>query len=326
MLKTIARQGLNAADGICLAASDLAGQRRGLLVTVIFHSLYPDRSYLGDPALAPNQDVTVAVFRSFVAGMLDAGYSAVTPAEVDAGLDENGRHMMITFDDGYFNNTLALEVLREFGVPATFFISTDHVRDGKAFWWDAFSRRLASQGITGAAQRRDIESLKQCTPEAIEAQLLRRFGDRILEPCGDLDRPFTVSELRQFAANPLVHLGNHTRGHAILTRCEPHEMARQISDCQRQLAEWTGSQPIAIAYPNGNHSTAAAEAATEAGLRLGFTVIPKPALLPLAAGPERMTMGRFLFHGQRDIRRQCRMFGARAVPSHWIHRMLHSAY
>ena len=80
MLKTIARQGLNAADRICLAASDLAGQRRGLLVTVIFHSLYPDRSYLGDPALAPNQDVTIAVFRSFVAGMLDAGYSAVTPA------------------------------------------------------------------------------------------------------------------------------------------------------------------------------------------------------------------------------------------------------
>lgn len=326
MLKTIARQGLAAADRLCLAAANLAGERTGLLVAVIFHSLYPDRTHLADPALAPNQDVTVPVFRSFVAGMLDAGYSVVTPAEVDAGLDEGGRHLMITFDDGYFNNTLALEVLQEFRVPATFFISTDHVRDGKAFWWDAFSRNLSSQGITGAAQRGEIERIKQWAPDAIESELLRRFGDRVLEPCGDLDRPFTSSELRQFAASPWVHLGNHTRNHAILTRCEPQEMTRQISDCQQALDDWTGCRPIAIAYPNGNHSPAVVKAAIDAGLRLGFTVTPKPALLPLAAGPERMTVGRFLFHGQRDIRRQCQLFGARAVPSHWVHRLLHSAY
>jgi len=326
MLKTIARRGLNAADSLCLAAGGLARERTGMLVSVLFHSLYPDRAHLGDPALAPNQDVTVPVFRSFVAGMLDAGYSAVTPAEVDAGLDESGRHMLITFDDGYYNNTLALDVLQEFRVPATFFISTGHVRQGKAFWWDALSRGLASIGVVGPPQRREIERFKHWTPDAIESELLRRFGERVLEPCGDLDRPFTAAELRQFAASPWVHLGNHTRDHAILTRCAPTDMARQISDCQQALAEWTGHRPIAIAYPNGNHSPAVVTAAAEAGLRVGFTVAPGPALLPLAAATARMTVGRFLFHGQRDIRRQCRLFGARAVPSHWIHRLLHSAY
>lgn len=326
MLKTIAREGLDAADRLCLAAGELAGERTGMLVTVLFHSLYPDRAHLGDPALAPNQDITVPVFRTFVAGMLDAGYTVVTPSEVDAGLDEGGRHLMITFDDGYFNNTLALPVLQEFRVPATFFISTGHVRDGKAFWWDAFSRELASRGITGAAQRREIERVKQGAPDAIEAELLRRFGDRVLQPCGDLDRPFTPGELRQFAASPWVHLGNHTRGHAILTRCAPQDIGPQIAGCQHDLAEWTGRRPVAIAYPNGNHSPAVVEAAGDAGLRLGFTVVPKPAALPLAAAPERMTIGRFLVHGQRDIRRQCRMFGARAVPSHWVQRLLHSPY
>jgi peptidoglycan/xylan/chitin deacetylase (PgdA/CDA1 family) len=326
MLKKIAREGLNAADRLCLAAGTVAGERTGMLVSVLFHSLYPDRSHLGDPALAPNQDVTVPVFRSFVEEMLDSGYSAVTPAEVDAGLDEDGRHLMITFDDGYFNNTLALDVLQEFRVPATFFISTDHVRDGKAFWWDAFSRHLASTGITGGAQRREIDRIKQSAPESIESELLRRFGDAALEPCGDLDRPFTVNELLQFAANPWVHLGNHTRNHAILTRCEPHEMLRQVSEGQQALADWTGRRPIAIAYPNGNHSPAAVKAATEAGLRLGFTVVPRAAPLPLAEGLEKMTVGRFLFHGQQEIRQQCRTFGARAVPSHWVRRMLHSAY
>jgi peptidoglycan/xylan/chitin deacetylase (PgdA/CDA1 family) len=326
MLKAIAREGLNAADGLCLATEKLAGERTGMLITVLFHSLYPDRTHLGDPALAPNQDITVPVFRSFVAAMLDAGYTVVTPAEVDAGLDEAGRHLMITFDDGYFNNTLALAVLQEFRVPATFFISTGHVRAGKAFWWDAFSRSLASIGITGAAQRREIERVKQRPTEAIEAELLRRFGERVLQPRGDLDRPFTPGELRQFAASPWVHLGNHTRNHAILTRCAPQDIGPHIADCQRDLAEWTGRRPIAIAYPNGNHSPAVVRAAGEAGLRLGFTVVPKPALLPLAAAAERMSIGRFLLHGQRDVRRQCRMFGARAVPSHWVQRLLHSAY
>ena len=90
MLKKIAREGLNAADRLCIAADTLAGERTGLLVTVIFHSLYPDRAHLGDPALAPNQDVTVPVFRSFVAGMLDAGAFAnlaASPASMVASDD-----------------------------------------------------------------------------------------------------------------------------------------------------------------------------------------------------------------------------------------------
>lgn len=324
MLRKIARQGLNAADRLWLAADRLAGERPGLLVSALFHSLYPDRSHLGDPALAPNQDVTLALFRTFVAQMLEAGYTVVTPAEVDAGLDENGRYLLITFDDGYYNNTLALDVLHEFSVPACFFISTDHVRQGKAFWWDAYSRALASLGVAGPDQRREIERVKVLGHGQIEATLLRRFGDQALQPVGDLDRPFTPHELRLFAASPWVHLGNHTSGHAILTRCEPHEITRQIAACQQALADWTGQRPIAIAYPNGDHSPAGMYAAAEAGLRLGFTVVPKPSPLPLAAGMGRMTLGRFLFHGQRDIRQQCRTFGARAVPSHWVHRMLHS--
>jgi peptidoglycan/xylan/chitin deacetylase (PgdA/CDA1 family) len=326
MLKSFARTGLNAADRLCLVAGRGARGPAGVLVGVLFHSLYADRAQLGDPSLAPNQDVTVDAFRCFVQQMLEDGYSAVTPAQVDAGLDAAGRYFIITFDDGYFNNTLALDVLREFRVPATFFISAGHVRDNKSFWWDALSRRLAAAGVAGAGQRREIERLKAWPPHTTEALLLRRFGDRVLQPCGDLDRPFTVRELRQFAASPWVHLGNHTHDHAILTRCEPGEMARQISGCQQALAEWTGREPIAIAYPNGNHSPAAALAAMNAGLRLAFTVTPARTRLPLSAAQQRMAIGRFLFDGARDTRQQCASFGARAVPSHWLHRLLHSAY
>lgn len=67
---------------------------------------------------------------------------------------------VITFDDGYQDNTWAIEYLRYFGIPAAFFISAGHVRDGVLFEHDrrrGFEeavpmavpqvRRLASDGF-----------------------------------------------------------------------------------------------------------------------------------------------------------------------------------
>ncbi len=324
-LKNLARKGLDTADRLALALDRGSGRRAGSLVPVLFHALYENDAQLADVSLAPNQDVTVAVFRSFVAQMLESGYMAVSPAQVDAGLDPAGRYLMITFDDGYFNNTLATGVLAEFRVPATFFISSDHVRQRKAFWWDAFSRELTARGVAGADQRAHIEAVKRWTAEEIEAWLLGKFGERVLEPRGDLDRPFTPGELRQFAASPWVHLGNHTRNHAILTRYEAQAMASQVAGCQQALAEMAGYKPIAIAYPNGNVSPGVVQGCADAGLRLGFTVVPERARLPLAGGPARMAIGRFLFHGGRDLRRQCRSYATRFVPSHWVRSVIRPA-
>lgn len=314
---------MQSADRLCIAL-ERPGARAGTLVPVLFHSLYPHRRDLSSAALAPNQDVTVGVFRTFVEQMLDMGYAAVSPAQIEAGLDPAGAHFMITFDDGYFNNQLALPVLQEFQVPATFFISTDHVRLEKAFWWDAFARELAARGVTGAAQQRALQAVKAGTTEEIESMLQREFGAGALAAQGDLDRPFTATELRRFAASPWVHLGNHTRNHAILPRYDRHGMAEQVSGCQRALAEMTGVLPIAIAYPNGNHGAATVAAARDAGLRMGFTVAPRRSRLPMAAG-NPMTIGRFLFDGRRDLRLQCRLLGARCAPSHWLRGLMHSA-
>jgi peptidoglycan/xylan/chitin deacetylase (PgdA/CDA1 family) len=324
MLRQLIRQGFNAVDDFVIA-TDRRAESAACLVSVLFHSLYESRAQLGSRELAPNQNVTVADFRGFVEQMLEKGYTAVSPAQIDAGLEPGGRYLAITFDDGYFNNVLALEVLEQFGVPATFFVSTDHVQQNKAFWWDAFSRELSRGGVSQRAQKSQIERLKTCTPEKIDAFLCRRFGPSVLKPCGDIGRPFTPAELGQFARSPWVHLGNHTRDHAILTNCSPGEMANQIRAGQDALARLVGYRPIAIAYPNGNCSLAAVTAALAAGLRLGFTVAPQRARLPLAS-KTRMTLGRFVFHGGQDITRQCSVFGARFVPSHALKNLLHSAY
>ena len=321
MLRQLMRQGLNAIDDFVIATDRRAASANSV-VNVLFHSLYESRAQIGNRELAPNQNVTVADFRGFVEEMLEKGYTVVSPAQIDAGLKPGGRYLSITFDDGYFNNALALDVLKQFRVSATFFVSTDHVQQNKAFWWDAFSRELSRSGVSQRTQKADIERLKTFTPERIDAFLCQRFGQSVLKPCGDIDRPFTPGELRQFALSPWVCVGNHTRDHAILTNCTPEEMASQIRVCQDELAELVGYRPIAIAYPNGNYSRAAVNAAVAAGLRIGFTVAPKRARLPLTSNT-RMTLGRFIFHGGQDIAKQCAMFGARLVPSYTLKTLMH---
>jgi peptidoglycan/xylan/chitin deacetylase (PgdA/CDA1 family) len=319
MLKTLARKGLQLADGVALRIAPNARAQGDALVTVLFHSLYPDRGHDGDAS--PN--VTVEDFRAFVGAMLQSGYTAASTAQVDAGLTGGGKHLMITFDDGYFNNTLALGVLEQFQVPATFFISSDHVLQRKAFWWDAYSRELSKAGVSAAEQQVEIRKLKRLAPGQVDDYLKQRFGDAALRPHTDLDRPFMPDELKDFARNQWVHIGNHTCDHAILTNCTASEIERQVRGCQRALQDLVGYAPLAIAYPNGNFSQEIVDASCAAGLRLGFSVLPRREKLPLAPR-RRMALGRFPFEAGKDAGQQCRKFDAPFVPSHAVKTLIQS--
>jgi peptidoglycan/xylan/chitin deacetylase (PgdA/CDA1 family) len=104
----------------------------------------------------------------------------------------------------------------------------------------------------------------------------------------------TPDELRAFASEPLVHLGNHTRDHAILTNYTPEAAAAQIGDAQDMLESMCGVRPIMIAYPNGDVTPAVLDAAEKCGLRVGVTVESRRGAVP-TDDRERMTIARFSF-------------------------------
>jgi len=296
------------------------------LVTVALHSLCASRSQTNDPALAPNQNVSVGDFRNLVDTVLQDGYTAVSPAQIGAGLADGGKFVMFTFDDGYFNNVMALDVLREYKVPATFFVSSNHVLEGKAFWWDALNRELLKTGANEHQRNVAIAGIKSLSVDRIDDYLLRQYGVRSLRPAGDRDRPFTRSELAHFARDPWVHLGNHTCDHAILTRCSPQEMRRQIQECQAALAEIAGQTPLAISYPNGNCSPEVIDAAQAAGLRVGLTVRPSHNRLPLQCARRLLSLNRFYFYGDSDPRDELLKWRAGQVPSNLLKRALKRAH
>ena len=313
-------------DALCMGLTPAWAREGGGLIVVALHSLCRTRAQLHHPALAPGQNVCLDDVRSLVAAVLASGYTFVSPDDVAAGLPSGSRCAMLTFDDGYFNNVLALDVLDEFQVPAAFFISSGHVLQGKCFWWDAVSRELAQAGASRAARAAELRRLKALAPAAIEAALRARFGPEVLRPRGDGDRPFTAVELADFARHRWVHIGNHTVDHAILTRCSPGELRHQVGQCQEALQTITGRAPVAIAYPNGNHSAAVVAAARAAGLRLGLTVHPAKNRLPLAPdSPRLMELARFYFHGRPDPALEFRSYRCGFLPSRLVRTMLQPA-
>lgn len=278
------------------------------LLIFVFHSLFESAEEIALNRMDPQQAITTGMFHSFAANLRDHGYRFVSPDEVVAGLDAGGSYAMITFDDGYANNRRALPTLEEFRAPAVFCISTNHVRTGKPFWWDVLYREGHKRGWpddTLEDVRAALKGLRTCDAEK---RVIAEFGIAAFQTVSDLDRPFTGAELATFAGHPLVHIGNHTSDHAILTNYSPAEARDEIRGAQEWLRTITGRVPEVIAYPNGNVSRPALQATHDAGIRLGMTVQTGRNTIPSTRSRTRaLVLKRYTLRGTRDMAEQCRM-------------------
>jgi len=107
-----------------------AAREEGSLLCFLFHGLFEGGEELRSGELDPQQGITVEMFRAFLGHFHEQGYGFVSPRQILEGLQPSGRHILLTFDDGYFNNVRALPMMEEFNAPAVFFVSSDHVREG----------------------------------------------------------------------------------------------------------------------------------------------------------------------------------------------------
>ena len=251
---------------------DLAGApRRSRVLVFAFHAVFENKGDRDAGVCDPQQGITVKVLREFVDALTATRVPIVA---LDQAIDAAcpGLRCAITFDDGYFNNLLALPILREYHVPATFYIATDYIEQQKTFWWDALYRECSTRGWSQASRVEETRRLKLLQNAHIEEQLVARFGGGVFRPVGDVDRPFRPAELAEFAAQPGVALGNHTKSHAILPRYSAEEVLREVSGAQEYLTHLTGMAPRSLAYPNGDWSVDASKAAARSGLSTGLTL------------------------------------------------------
>jgi peptidoglycan/xylan/chitin deacetylase (PgdA/CDA1 family) len=284
----VGRTALQRADQ--LAARVAPKDRPGLLVFV-FHCVFADEAEADGGLIDPHERATPGGLARLIGYFRDHGYRFVSASEIDRGLPVGGLYAHLTFDDGFANNLRLLDLLAREEVHATIFPSANHVREGKAFWWNALYRERHRRG-QGASVAAECFRLRPMPVGEADRYLVSEFGPKALEPAGEVDRPLTVPELRDMASSPWIEIGNHTLDHAILPGCAPAEAEAQVAGAQDWLQEVLGEAPFFIAYPNGDANADVADMAQRNGLRLGVTVTPTHNELQ-ASPAARMELGRF---------------------------------
>ena len=196
------------------------------------------------------------------------------------------RTVCITFDDGYRDNLdEALPLLREAGLPATFFIATGYLNDG-IMWndqvihavrhrapgqWNLEPVGLGSRDVGDMAQRRAllndlITALKHREPDARAeaAQWLFDHSD------GERERiMLTDDELGQLHEAGM-DIGAHTVTHPILTRLSPDAARAELANGRDRLRALTGAEVALFAYPNGKANADYDQSHADLAQSLGF--------------------------------------------------------
>lgn len=284
-------------------------ERKSLLIFT-FHGLFKNEDEIEKGQLfpIPHAKVTVEKLKEFIEYFKKENYKFISPEDITRHSKVKRNLIMITFDDGYYNNINALSIMEEYKIPAVFFISTDHVEKNKCFWWDVLYREGINRGKSIKEITKEIRNLKNKKSIEIEEYMIDKLGlnKKSLLPKSDIDRPFSPTELLNFSKNSNVFLGNHTKDHAILTNYSKEEIKDQILSAQNYIYKLTGVKPKIISYPNGVYSLRLLKLVEMLGLKIGLTGIDKKNHLPLSnSKKELLKLGRFTFKGDEEIKSQC---------------------
>jgi peptidoglycan/xylan/chitin deacetylase (PgdA/CDA1 family) len=269
------------------------GGDRGRLSILIYHRVLPEP----DPLLPGEVDAGTFHWHLQLVSRL---FTPLPLSEAVSRLREGTlppRALCITFDDGYADNaTVALPMLREAGVPATFFVATEYLDNGMMFndriietvrrlpagTHDLIDLSLGRHDLNGPESRvsayteiiRKAKYLPQEEREALSHRLAERAGETL--PADLMMRPDQVRELREAG----MEIGGHTASHPILTRLDDTEALREMCHGRESLQEILGEPVTLFAYPNGKpgqdydarHVAMAREAGFEAAVSTAWGV------------------------------------------------------
>lgn len=215
--------------------------------------------------------------------------------------------VMVTFDDGYDDNyAIAYPILRESGVPATFFVATGHIDSGQPYAYDWLVHlvlgmetgrlRIPSLGFDGdlppGREARvalcnwlldRLKYLDDAGQQAVIEDLEHRLGRPRATGHPDC-RPMTWDQLREMRDGGM-EIGAHGTHHRMLAKLTDDALHAEIRECQQRLTAELGSAAIAVSYPVGGpdaYDGRTLAAVREHGFRIGFSYVSGSNRWPIA--------------------------------------------
>lgn len=250
-------------------------QGTGLIFTL--HQVRPEE----DKAFAPNRilEVTPEFLDAVLDQVQEAGLDVVSLDEAMRRLNEGDerRFVCFTFDDGYRDNLhYAYPLFKRRGLPFTLYVPTDYPDGRGELWWLALEEivrranaiELCRNGelwqlptATLAEKERAFEEIYwwlRSLDEATQRSIVRILADRYDVDMQAMTRELIMNwdEIRQLAADPLVTIGAHTKGHYTLAKLSPEKAREEMVGSADRLEQELGVRPRHFSYPYGDASSA----------------------------------------------------------------------
>jgi peptidoglycan/xylan/chitin deacetylase (PgdA/CDA1 family) len=185
------------------------------------------------------------------------------------------RSVILTFDDGYYDNlSFALPILEATGLQSLFYISTANIDTNKEFWWDLLEKIFYKTISLPSSLQIQINNHNfSFSTNSLEARIntynrlhpILKYLHPIIrdEKIKDLlhwsgvengdaaNRVMTTGELVAFSKSNSAIIGAHTHNHPALVSLNYTEQLDEINNSKYILESITGERIKHFSYPFG---------------------------------------------------------------------------
>jgi peptidoglycan/xylan/chitin deacetylase (PgdA/CDA1 family) len=207
-------------------------------------------------------------------------FDVIGLSDLDVALNSRrGRHVLITFDDGYLDNyTEAFPVLKNYGAKATFFITTGFLDVPQIPWWDEIAWMVRTSPVsvippstwssTPIPLSGGIESQNRVIRQLLNTYK-RLNGEHTAEYLDFLARVLQTGRAPEWIAHELwmtwhmlremqqagMDFGGHTVNHPVLANLSRSQQDFEVGECRRRLSQELKGPIDAFSYPVGGYGS-----------------------------------------------------------------------
>jgi peptidoglycan/xylan/chitin deacetylase (PgdA/CDA1 family) len=255
----------------------LAPYTQGVGMIFMLHQVRPER----ENAFAPNRilEVTPEFLDAVLDQVEEAGLDIISLDEAASRLREGDdrRFVSFTFDDGYRDNReFAYPLFKRRALPMTIYVPTDYPDGRGELWWLALEEIVERADEIELCRNGNLWRLPVATvqdktksfdqiywwlrglDEATQRQVVRALCDLyeidMASSCRELIMDW--DELRELAADPLVTIGAHTKGHYAVAKLSDEKAIDEMGGGADRIAQELGTRPVHFSFPYGDAASA----------------------------------------------------------------------
>ena len=230
------------------------------IFVITFHSVHlkKDQSILSK-YLNPYSSVSIENLEKLIYFLLKNNIKLINSQDLESD-NLSILNVIISFDDGYYNNHHIIDLVKNYDIPIEVFVSTSYIENQSLYWWDILY-----------CANKNPENYKHLKHSDILKKSNNCFKHSMFS---DINRPFNVSELKEFSNNKNIIIGNHTHTHMISNLINEKYFIADVLKAQDNIKKWTGYKPISFAFPNGNFLSSHFEPLKKMGLQYNFKLFP----------------------------------------------------